>query len=256
MCWNIEVSMASAAVGWAACLFLLWRQRSARDTYYAKYLFTFTFTQIADAYLWTLNEKAGADAGMGGGMGGGLQACESYQLQFGSAPTGAIARPNFLVSKYVIPLIVFSQHAMQLSYPSEAFKGQRTKIIAAHAVPCLVMSFCFGCTMLTDSHFPRDDQTLFWGGDFSKFPFLLIQAGAVMHSGLVAFGFHYFCGMEGRVLWAHLIPLACVVSFLLITEGRMDFGSKWCSYCLIYSAVYVLEPLWLPHGAGVAKKHA
>ena len=144
MCWNIEVSMASAAVGWAACLFLLWRQRSARDTYYAKYLFTFTFTQIADAYLWTLNEKAGADAGMGGGMGGGLQACESYQLQFGSAPTGAIARPNFLVSKYVIPLIVFSQHAMQLSYPSEAFKGQRTKIIAAHAVPCLVMSFCFG----------------------------------------------------------------------------------------------------------------
>lgn len=252
MCWNIEVSVASAVVGWCACLYLLWRQRSKRDAYYARYLFTFTFTQIADAYLWTLN-NGGSDRK---GMGQGLQACESYQLQFGAVPSGPIARPNFLVSKYVIPLIVFSQHAMQLSYPSDAFKGQRKSIIAAHALPCLVMSYCFGCTMLVDSNFPRNDKTLFWGGDFSKFPFMLIQFGAVLHSGIVAIGFPLFCGMKGRVLWAHLMPLACVVMFLLISEGRMDFGSKWCSYCLIYSAVYILEPLWLPDGSDNSKKHA
>ena len=68
------------------------------------------------------------------------------------------------------------------------------------------------------------------------------------------FGFPYFCGMKGPVLWAHLIPLACVVSFLWITEGRMDFGSKWCTYCLIYSFVYVAEPLWYPDGAATQKK--
>lgn len=62
---------------------------------------TFTLTQIADAYLWTLNNKQGE---------GGLQACTSYQMQFGSAPGGEIDYPNFVVSKYVIPLIVFSQH--------------------------------------------------------------------------------------------------------------------------------------------------
>ena len=110
--------------------------------------------------------------------------------------------------------------------------------------------------MLVDSNFPHGDKTLFWGGDFTKFPFLLIQFGAIVHSGIVAIGFPIFCGMRGRVLWAHLIPLACVVSFLLITEGRMDFGSKWCSYCLIYSAVYVLEPLWMPESDGEVKKMA
>ena len=47
MCWSIEVSMASAAWGWATCLFLLWRQRSERDSFYARYLFTFTLTQVA-----------------------------------------------------------------------------------------------------------------------------------------------------------------------------------------------------------------
>eukprot|EP00729_Bicosta_minor_P010771 gene10771-17360_t len=240
MCWNIEVSMASAALGWLTCIYLLWRQRSPRDTYYARYLVTFTLTQIADAYLWTLNNKQGE---------GGLQACTSYQMQFGSAPGGEIDYPNFVVSKYVIPLIVFSQHATQLQYPSEAFKGQRGKIIALHAIPCIVMSFCFACTTLVDSNFPTNDKTLFWGGDFSMWPWTVIQVGATLHSGLVMLGFPYFCGMKGPVLWAHVLPLCGVVSFLWYTEGRMDFGSKWCTYCLVYSLVYIAEPLWYPNGA-------
>jgi len=250
MCWNVQVSLASAAVGWATCLYLGVRQRSVRDAYYARYLLTFTFTQVADIILWMASEGSGP---------GGLQACKSYQFQFGSAPSstspsslfgvgsaGARYAPlNFYISKYVIPLIVFSQHAMQLSYPSNAFKGKRIPLVLVHAIPCLVMSFCFGCTMLVDSVFPRQGKTLFWGGDFSDYPFWVIQIGACVHSGIVAMGFS-LVGMQGRVLAAHLIPLACVVATLWITEGRMDFGSKWCSYCLIYSAVYILEPVWLP----------
>ena len=53
-----------------------------------------------------------------------------------------------------------------------------THAAQAHAVPCLVMSFCFACTRLVSSSFPRAlgmDQTLFWGGDFSDWPFALIQ---------------------------------------------------------------------------------
>ena len=68
---------------------------------------TFTFTQVADAYLWTLNEQKGD---------GGLQACTAYQMQFGSTPTDGIDRPNFMVSKYVIPLIVFSQHVRSVAW--------------------------------------------------------------------------------------------------------------------------------------------
>jgi hypothetical protein len=237
MCWNLQVSMASACFGWATCLYLWKRQRSDRDSWYALYLLTFTFTQIVDAFLWKMNDTTE------------LQACKAYQLQFFNAPTNDQEYTNFLVSKYIIPLIVFSQHAVQLTYPSKEYKSNPEKqkiIIIGHAIPCIIMSFCFACTMLTESKFPYEDKTLFWGGDFSDYPFSLIQFGATLHSGLVAFGFYYFCNMRGKVLYAHLIPLGCVVSFLWITEQRMDFGSKWCTYCLIYSFVYICEPWWYP----------
>ena len=241
MCWNLQVSAISACIGWITCIYIYNRQRSERDTFYARYLLTFTFTQIIDGFLWYMNDQSILNSEQG------LHACKSYQLQFGSSPTNENEYMNFIVSKYFIPMIVFSQHATQLMYPSSKYKknpnAQHT-IIYAHAIPCLIMSFCFGCTMLTSANFPSGDETLFWGGDFSDYPFVVIQIGATLHSGLVAFGFYYFCNMRGAVLYAHLIPLAGVVSFLWITEGRMDFGSKWCSYCLIYSLVYACEPLW------------
>ena len=247
MCWNIQISILSAVVGWATCLYLYYRQRSERDTFYARYLLTFTFTQLVDAFLWSLNDKK-----LALGESEGLVACRPYQLQFSSSPTDKDTYQNYMVSKYLLPLIVFSQHATQLMYPSAEYKKNPKamhNIILAHSFPCLVMSYCFACTMLTDANFPYGDKTLFWGGDFSEFPFALIQLGATLHSGLVAFGFYYFCQMKGPVLYAHVIPLGCVVTFLWITEGRMDFGSKWCSYCLIYSLVYVCEPWWYPEGA-------
>ena len=219
-------------------------------TYFARYLLTFTFTQVVDIILWMANDGLVAS-------GPGLEACKSYQLQFGAAPPSSspsssssslfsstpsvvpkLVSLNFAVSKYVIPLIVFSQHAMQLSYPSSAFPGsKRIALILAHAIPCVVMSYCFACTMLVDSKFPFPAKTLFWGGDFSDWPFWLIQGGATVHSGIVALGFP-LVGMRGRVLAAP-VPLACVVATLWITEGRMDFGSKWCSY-LVYSLIFEL----------------
>lgn len=251
MCWNLQVSLLSACVGWITCIYLYRRQRSERDTYYARYLLTFTFTQVVDGFLWFMNDKATLMGEQG------LQACKSYQLQFSTAPSNDSEYMNFVVSKYFIPMIIFSQHATQLMYPSAKYKQNpdaQKRIIYYHAIPCLIMSFCFGCTMLTDAHFPYGDKTLFWGGDFSDYPFTLIQVGATLHSGLVAAGFYLFCNMRGPVLWAHLLPLAGVVSFLWITEGRMDFGSKWCSYCLIYSFVYVAEPMWYPDGAAAIQK--
>ena len=48
------------------------------------------------------------------------------------------------------------------------------------------------------------------------------------------------------ILAAHLLPLWGVMSTLLITEGTLMLGSKWCTYCLFYSFIYTTEPLWLP----------
>jgi hypothetical protein len=79
MCWSVEVSAASALIGWATCAFLLWRQRP-RDIFYARYLVTFTFTQLVDIVLWNLNNGPDGD---------GLKACTALQQQFGSFPSDA-----------------------------------------------------------------------------------------------------------------------------------------------------------------------
>ena len=31
-----------------------------------------------------------------------------------------------------------------------------------------------------------------------------------------------------------------------ITEGSLALGSKWCTYCLIFSVAYLSDPLWGP----------
>ena len=225
MCWNITVSALSACVGWATIAYLLWRKKSQRDYWYARYLLTFTFTQLVDIVLWSLNDTDQ-----------GLQACTSYQLQFGAAPEDGQAS-NFYVSKFLVPLVVFSQHALQCTYPSDKYKDQRVQMILLHLIPVGVMSFAFACSRVTRANFPVAHDTLFWGGDFTEWPYWLIQCGACMHSGIVALVMHIL--QPWKVAKVHNFVLACVVGTLLVTEGRMDLGSKWCTYCLVYSYVYV-----------------
>ena len=192
---------------------------------------------------------------------------------------------NFVVSKFVLPLVIFSQHAMQCTYPSSVLSGpgERKRYILWRLIPVTIMSLAFACTWLVPSpyeHSYRPDpkapkytaydgsQTLHWGGDFthqeitqsyicrlfsspacmyagSTFTWLLIQYGACAHSGLVAYDFYRLMpATESNVGLVHNFILGCVVSTLLITEGTMQLGSKWCTYCMIYSVVYIADPLW------------
>jgi hypothetical protein len=217
---------------------------SSHPRYYARYLLTFTFTQLVDISLWWLHEEK---------IPGGLQACVPYQIQFGWAPWDSPQFPNFVISKFVLPLVVFSQHATQLMYPSDKMNGpnERRNLILLHLLPVVGMSFAFACTYLVPSFFPVEQPTLHWGGDFTMWPWAMIQVAAAMHSGLVAYGFTLV--MPFRVALVHIVPLVCVIATLAITEGTVELGSKWCTYCLIYSFVYIAEPLWCPveYPAGV-----
>jgi len=283
MCWNIEVSFAGVAVGWATCVFLKIRQRP-RDDYYARYLVTFTFTQLVDIALWWLHDTTGAY----GETVGGLQACQGLQLQFGAFP--GYNDPqflNFMISKFVLPLVVFYQHSMQCTYPSNMINGpgQRKRLILLHLIPVAVMSLAFACTWLVPSPYNHSyapvekapkytaydgSMTLHWGGDFTHSQMLsyiapfanpfgllwafpeaatltIIQVAAVAHSGLVAYVFTLV--MPPYMALVHNLVLACVVGTLAATEGTIQLGSKWCTYCLIYSVVYILEPLWYKEDA-------
>ena len=66
----------------------------------------------------------------------------------------------------------------------------------------------------------------------------------LVHSGIVAAVFALL--MPLRVGLVHIAVLAGVMGTLYVSENTLALGSKWCSYCLIYSVVYILDPYWAP----------
>ena len=52
--------------------------------------------------------------------------------------------------------------------------------------------------------------------------------------------------MERSVAAAHTLTFLSVVGTLWFTEGTLSLGSKWCTYCLIFSFVYLTDPIWGP----------
>ena len=146
-----EFSLFSAVVGWIACAILLKRNHSPRDKWYATYLVTYTFTQLIDIALWSIHEDTP------------LQGCPDLKQSFSNSPT-AMQMQQFLISKYLVPLVTFSQFCIQLNYPSPLLKGSRKLLVALHALPCLGMAFEFACSDIVQSAFPVAHATIRWGG--------------------------------------------------------------------------------------------
>lgn len=228
MCWNIEISLGSAAVGWATSCYLWRRQRSPRDRWYAKYLLTYTFTQLVDIALWVLHEQTE----------GGLKACPEFSMQLLDGPTDE-RKLQYSISKYVVPMVTLSQFATMLYYPSDLLKGQRSKLVALHALPCLGMALQFACTDTVTSAFPSKHTTLRWGA-------FTAETWQVLLVVLLQCADFQLLMPELAVRVAHIGTFLSVVSTLWLTEGTLALGSKWCTYCLIFSFTYALEPLWGP----------
>jgi len=233
MCWSFEISLLSAIYGWIVCIYLKYRGRKY-DDFYANYLFTFTFTQLIDLSLWYLNNN------------GGLQSCNEYQFQFIDYPKNEQFY-NYIISKFALPLVVFSQHLVQCTYPSNmiSYRNGRRNLILLHLIPVFIMSFCFSCTILYPGYFPIKSKTLLWGGLLNS-SYIINQFCALLHSGIVSFVFYILMKNEKNIMYAHIIPLYIVILFLFITEGTITLGSKWCWYCLVYSFVYIFESKWNP----------
>mmetsp|Transcript_19928 Transcript_19928/g.28647 ORF Transcript_19928/g.28647 Transcript_19928/m.28647 type:complete len:231 (-) Transcript_19928:181-873(-) len=207
MCWSPEISLAAALGAWGVCIYL-YRRNLNYDRWGAAYLFTFTLTQLIDFTLWIEDGRVG------------LSSCST---------------PNYTVSKYIIPLVVLSQHCVQCFYPSNALPKYRSTLAALHILPILGMMYQFNCSHVVDSiHGP----SLCWGGVEAEMYQILI------HSGIVALVF--FVLMPLRVGLLHISILGAVMTTLYVTEGTLTLGSKWCSYCLIYSVFYILDPYWAP----------
>ena len=142
---------------------------------------------------------------------------------------------NFVISKFIIPTVVFSQHFVQCQFPSDKLKSFRIPIAMAHLLPILGMMYQFQCSSLVPT---KDGMSICWGGHIAETYQILI------HSGIVAVVFALL--MPLSVAIGHCVTLGGVMTFLLVTENTLALGSKWCSYCLIYSVVYLLAPYWAP----------
>jgi hypothetical protein len=227
MCWNVEFSLGSALVAWVACAYMWRRDYSPRDRWYALYLLTYTFTQVVDVALWLMHEQHAP-----------LAACPAYRLQWAAAPAGD-QYPQYVLSKYVVPLVVLSQHYVQLHYPSDRLRSWRGALIGVHAAACAAMSFQFACTDLVRSAFPAPHDTLRWGAYSAEtWHVLVVTAVVCLDFALIV--------PERRVLAAQLGVFLAVVGTLWATEGTLALGSKWCTYCLVFTAVYTTDPWWGP----------
>jgi len=195
----------------------------------------YTLTQIVDAALWTLNARTG-----------GLEACPGRRMTFADhGPPGQ--RANLVLSKYVIPAIVFIQYAAQLAYPSKKHPRLRRALLASYFAAAVVMAYTSGCTDVVRARFPVGHDTLRWGGySAPALPILLISAATVGN----------FCVVvdDARVLAVLVVPFLFVITFLWSTEGTLALGSKWCTYCLIYSVLFLAAPLWDGDGADEASR--
>lgn len=232
MCWNFNISIISAIYGMIVSYYLYIRGRK-RDKYYSRYLFTFTFTQIIDAMLWYTNDNIEE-----------LKECSIYQFQILNYPKNNQVY-NYFITKLLLPISVFFQYAMQCLYPSNLLsKYQKKFLIFIYLIPTICMSISFGCTILYQSNFPINHYTLLWGGDLSKPSIIVNEIVALIHSGLITLIFYLLMKKEKKILLIHVIPFYTIILFLFITEGTITLGSKWCWYCLIYSVIYITEPLW------------
>ena len=184
----------------------------------AAYLFTFTLTQVVDVFLWLDEGKVG------------LSSCSDT---------------NLVISKYIIPMVVFSQHFVQCCFPSDKLKDYRFPIAMAHLLPILGMMYQFQCSTLVPT---SQGMSICWGGHIAETYQILI------HTGIVAVVF--LAMMPAVVAWTHVLTLAAVMTLLITTENTLALGSKWCSYCLVYSVVYLLAPYWAPRPAMKEKKKA
>ena len=67
-------------------------------------------------------------------------------------------------------------------------------------------------------------------------PILLVAAATIAN---------FFVVVDDCIVLAVLVvPFLCVITILWTTEGTLALGSKWCTYCLIYSILFLAAPLW------------
>jgi len=212
MCWSLEVSLVAALWGYGVSLYLRHRKYSIRDPWYALFLATFTSTQMLDAFFWYIK-----------GENADIPCTEA----------------NFRFSRYVVPPVVFFQPVTLVLFPSQSWKKFRVLYFILTLVGCAVPMITLGCSTLWTPTGLLQLPTILYGGVYP--PFWIIFVGV----GFWAAGAAMFV-RPMRACFDILAVGTVVLTLLFILDGSLRLISKMCTYCLILSFVWLLEPLWMP----------
>ena len=184
---------------------------------YCAFLATFTTTQLFDAYYWYIK---------------------------GPADDVPCTAANHFLSKYVLPFVVFFQPIVLGWFPSSAFPKWRTPYQVCALLGAAVLACMYGCSVVfADSMKPPHDRdqlpTILWGGAEPSLLIILVGIG-FWAVGAVAFCRPLKCGTN------ILLVGGCVLGLLLVFDGTIRLLSKMCTYCLLLSVIWVLEPYFMP----------
>ena len=224
MCWSAEISLVAAAYGYLVSAYLYRRHYSKRDPWYAAFLATFTTTQLIDAVLW---------------------------IEKGDLDDIPCTTTNYILSKFILPPVLCFQPVVLSFYPSKTFPGCWRWIYRLLAlVGSIMLTLIYGCSVVWKTSIGPDRfPTILWGG--VDLPEYLVYAGIALWSiGAV--------GFVSPIRYALQIILVggVVLSLLVYFDGTITLLSKMCTYCLLLSFVWTLEPLWTPPEKSAADDEA
>ena len=105
------------------------------------------------------------------------------------------------------------------------------------------MVFQFGCTDIIQAQWPTPHHTLRWGAASNDPEYVLPVVGVTTT--------FFWLLMPKKVAAVHTVTFWSVVGTLWVTEGTLALGSKWCTYCLVFSFIYISDGfLWDGGGEG------
>ena len=223
MCWSFEASMASFLWFTFVALFIRKRRASDRDEWAWRFLLAYGLVQLCDAIFWTTQLKPHDP--------------ESPK------PLSVCDATNHFLSEKMLPVVLTGAIAVQL-YQALIWILKRKQlswfVIAAFAIWTISAPSRFPmywgeppyCTTIFES------RTLLWGDR----PANKASAQYWIYGGTLGFSLP-FLAMRPRRLGLLYSSLGVGSSMLACWREPQAWGSNWCFIAVIFSIVFLLEPM-------------
>ena len=235
MCWSVEASAIAMLWGYGVSFYLYRRNYSIRDKWYALFLSTFTHTQLFDAIFWLMK-----------GDGNDI-------------PCNVV---NLGLSRFLLPLVIFFQPISLSMFPVVSGKSPEQYLCCGKkccnncdvipnecrvvrwiyrllAVAGSVVLICvYSCSTLymPDSPIGFELPTILWGGvDLSL---------SIVNLGIAFWAIGAALFIRPWWTWVQILLVGGTVLTLLFTiDGSIRLLSRMCTYCLLLSFVWIIEPI-------------